>query len=126
MAGTIGMGCCIIFQHVDAFSWSQYRESNINHDTISLNYPSDWRVENGSSIGKQDPTLIKLYPPSDPLDYSSKFTIGAELLRSDLNLSQYSDESINILNTRLHNFKLIDSISISLSNMAGERILYTH
>ena len=75
MAGTIGMGCCIIFQHVDAVLWSQYRESDINHDTISLNYPSDWRVENGSSIGKRNPTLIKLYPPSDPLDYYSNLQL---------------------------------------------------
>lgn len=126
MAGIVCLGGCIILQSIDAISWSQYKEYDRNNDTFTLNYPSDWRIVNGSFIGKKDATLIELYPPSDPLDYSSKFTIGTELLRSDLNLSQYSDESINILNTRLHNFKLIDSVSISLSNMVGERVLYTH
>lgn len=128
VAITIYGGLCFVFNNspTTAIKWAHYKGMGNDDESFSLNFPSEWKVENDSGHQNQNHLVLSLLPPSNPLDYSSRFTIGIEKSVTETNLTDYTNQVIKLLESRLDNFKLLDSTTVFFSNKQGERILYTH
>lgn len=116
----------IVVSPADAFTWSNYSGFGLNNESISFTFPSNWKLENYSSQDVRNSVLLSLHPPSNPLDYSSKFTIGFESTGKISNLTKYNLQVLKLLENGLEKFSLLDSVPVFFSNVHGERILYTY
>ncbi|KAA2279555.1 DcrB-related protein [Candidatus Nitrosocosmicus agrestis] len=110
-----------------AISWINYDTViTQNNKSFLISFPNDWKLEDYSLSGNDGSLLLGLNPPHNPLDYSSKFTIGIEKSNIETNLTEYTDQAIKLLKKKLAGFKLIDLVPVIFSGKQGERILYSH
>lgn len=81
-----------------AISWTNYDTViTQNNKSFLISFPNDWKLEDYSLSGNDGSFLLGLNPPHNPLDYSSKFTIGIEKSNIETNLTEYTDEAIKLL-----------------------------
>lgn len=110
-----------------AISWTYYNDVNLNNNkSFSISFPSDWKLENYSLQESKLPLILGLIPPSNPLDYSSKLTIGIEKSDVETNLTKYTNQVIKLLKNRLDGLEILDSVPVTFSGKQGEHILYTY
>lgn len=61
-----------------------------NNKSFSISFPGDWKLENYTLQKDKGSLILGLIPPTNPLDYPSKFTIGIEKSDVETNLTDYT------------------------------------
>jgi hypothetical protein len=111
----------------NAISWTYYNGVDLHYNkSFSINFPTNWKLENHFLKDNGGHLILEPMPPSNPLDYSSKFTIGIEKSNVETNLMNYTNHVIKLLKNRLVDLKILDSVPVTFSGKQGARILYTH
>jgi len=95
--------------------------------TLYVSLPTDWKIDKGSLLDNVADAIIIIPPKNMPsFMHSSKLTIGIERLNSEIHLSDYSKSAIDTLASRLIDFEIVDIFPINISDLSGERIIFTH
>jgi hypothetical protein len=126
LAFLIKNGLCIGLNNVpaNAISWTYYNGVDLHYNkSFSIGFPTNWKLENHFLKDNEGHLILELMLPSNPLDYSSKFTIGIEKSNVETHLMNYSHHVIKLLKNMLVDLKILDSVSVTFSGKQGARIL---
>lgn len=95
--------------------------------SLSIYLPPDWKIDR-ESFSDSVTDAITIVPPKNMPSFmhSNKLIVGIERLDSETNLSDYSKSAIDTLASRLNDFEIVDSFPINISDLNGERIIFTH
>jgi hypothetical protein len=103
---------------------NQSKLNSISENGYCISFPSDWEINKSGQMGT---SFILLSPIANPND---KFRENVNLIIQDLSgqhidLTKYTDISIQQIKTLATNGVLIDSKRIKRSNFEYQKVLYT-
>ena len=108
-------------------NWSNLKLLVNDNISMFISLPTDWKIEKESLYDNIADAIIIVPPKKAPSTVtSSKLAIGIEKLESTTTLSDFSKAAKEALFSNLHNFELIDSFPINISDLSAERIIFTH